>query len=40
MQKAHVCVITALCQSNNEARISEAYGIVISHKYHGLIVNT
>lgn len=38
MQRAHEQVIRVLCDSLDTARIDEAYGIVVSHKYHGLIV--
>lgn len=38
LQRAHEEVITVLCASNELENLNEAYSIIISHKYHGLIV--
>lgn len=38
MQSTHELVLTALCGSDSEKYLNEAYNVVVSHKYHGLIV--
>eukprot|EP00796_Vickermania_ingenoplastis_P010859 gene10859-7525_t len=38
MQRAHQEVITVLSSSGDETYLNEAYGVLISHKYHGLVI--
>lgn len=38
MQRAHEEVITVFSESQDDMFLNEAYGIIISHKYHGLVI--
>lgn len=38
MQRAHEEVITVFSESEDDIFLNEAYGIIISHKYHGLVI--
>ncbi|ORC85338.1 uncharacterized protein TM35_000361980 [Trypanosoma theileri] len=37
-QEAHRLVVTAFAQSHVEERLNQAYTILVTHKYHGLII--
>ncbi|KAK7201434.1 hypothetical protein NESM_000206100 [Novymonas esmeraldas] len=38
LQRAHADVLTAFCAAHTEEWSSEAYGILVAHKYHGVKV--
>jgi len=40
LQAAHARVVAALCASHDIQRINAAYQLLLSHKYHGLIITT